>query len=250
MAIKKRYRPGLGNTNLYWFDSVNSPTLGASLWETFPAIAHLCDPSIAHVYFNDFHSANKATEDLILTQATAGTGVAGVLAGGVLTLNAGAVTDGQGPQVQLAGVDFFPAAGKTLWFECRVKVSHLTPDLFFGLAELDTTIFASSDMTTSNHIGFSSFTGDAVLLADANKAATRLNTLAVKTIVAATYVKLGFVIDGVTSITWYVDGVANATTYLTVDIPVVGLTPSFGVHATGTDQAIVDIDWVKCAQLR
>lgn len=246
MATRGQYK----NSNMYFRDNANSPAAGTSLWETFPALPHLCDPSIAHVYFNDFHTANKATEDWILTQATAGTGVAGVLAGGVFTLNAGATTDGQGPQIQLAGVDFFPAAGKHLWFETRLKVSHITGDFFFGLAELDTTIFASSDMTTANHIGFSSFTGDGILLFDANKATVRANTLAAKTLVAATYVKLGFYINGVTDITVWVDNVANATTIATANIPVLGLTPSFGVHATGTDQAVVDIDYIKVAQLR
>ncbi len=246
MATRARYRSG----NSYFYDNVNSPAIGTSLWETFPALAHLCDPSIAHVYFNDFHTATKDSESLILTQATAGTGVAGVLAGGVMTLTAGATTDGQGPQVQLAGVDFFPAAGKTLWFECRLKVSHTSPDLFVGLAELDTTVFASSDMTTANHIGFSSFTGDTILLADANKATVRVNTPALATLVADTYVKLGFVIDGVTTITWYVNGVANATTVATASIPVLGLTPTFGIHATGTDNASMYLDWLKVAQLR
>lgn len=246
MALRRRYRGG----NLFYYDSANSPTPGTSIWETFPALAHIQDPSIAHVYFNDFHTATKDAESLILTAAVTGTGVAGVLAGGVLTLNAGAVTDGQGPQVQVAGVDFFPAAGKTLWFETRLKTSFITGDFFFGLAELDTTIVAASDMTTANHIGFSSFTSDGVLLADANKATVRVHTLATNTLVAATYTKLGFVVDGVTSITFYVDGVANATTILTANIPVVGLTPSLAVHATGTDQAVVDVDWIRCAQLR
>ncbi len=246
MAIRGHYIGG----NLYFRDTVNSPAKGSSLWETCPILPALSDPSIMHYYFADFHSANKATEDWIITQATAGTAVAGVLAGGVFTLNAGAVTDAQGPQVQLAGVDFFPAAGKTLWFETRLKVSHITGDFFFGLSELDTTMIASSDMSTANQIGFGSFTGDGILLCDGNKASTRVNTTAATTLVAATYVKLGFIVDGVTTITFYVNGVANATTIATASIPVVGLTPSFSVHATGTDQAVVDIDWVRVAQLR
>ncbi len=253
MTTRSYNWPGVGSTgsNLNFADfDAGSPARGASMWQSCPIQAILADPFLGTIYRNDFQSFNKATEEWILTQATAGTGVAGVLANGVATLNAGAVTDGQGPQIQLAGVDYFPAAGKHLWFETRLKASHITGDFFFGLAELDTTIVASSDMTTSNHIGWSSFTGDGILLADANKATVRVVTLAAHTLVAATYVRLGFVINGVTSITWYVNGVASATTYLTANIPVVGLTPSFTVHATGTDQAVVDIDYLQVVQLR
>lgn len=226
-----------------------------TLWDTFPALAWLKDPHIAQHWFTDFTAFSKKISttgdgEWTLTAATSGTAVAGVLAGGVCTLDAGATTDGQGPQIQLNGTAFIPAANKDLWFECRLKTSHITGDFFFGLSETDTTIFASSDMTTSNHIGFSSFTGDGILLADANKATARVSTLAAKTLVAATYTTLGFYVNGVTSITFWVDNVANATTYATANIPIVALTPSFGVHATGTDQAIVDVDWVRVAQLR
>lgn len=92
--------------------------------------------------------------------------------------------------------------------------------------------------------------GDGVLLADVEKATARSNSLAVHTFVAATYVKLGFKVNGVSSVTFYVNGVPNATTIGTTNIPIVGLTPSYSVHATGTDQAVMDIDWVRVAQLR
>jgi hypothetical protein len=210
----------------------------------------LFDPEIGHHYFNDFHDLVKATDNWISTQATAGTNVAGTLAGGVLTMNAGATTDGQGPQLQLAGIDFLPAANKDLWFEVKVKNSFTTGDMFFGLAEIDTTLVASSDATTANHIGFSSFTGDGIFLRDANKASTRVNTGALHTLVADTYVRLGFKVTGVTSIQFYVNGVATGSTVATASIPIVGLTPSFTVHATGTNQDVVDIDWVKIFQLR
>ena len=229
----------------------NSPAIGASMWQGFDVLAANADPAYSHVFFDDFHSLATAADTWIETAATSGTIVAGVKAGGVATFDAGAATDGQGPQQQLAGVDFFPAAGKTLWYECRVNpLVFITGDFFFGLAELDTTIIASSDMTTANHIGFSCFTGDGILLCDANKATVRVATTAATTLVAATYVKLGFIVNGVTSITFYVNGVANATTIATASIPVVGLTPSFSVHATGTDQQLMNVDYVKVAQLR
>ena len=245
MSTRGRYIQG----NSYYFDDALSPAIGTSLWESCPMLPWLCDPSIMQHYFEDFTAFPKATDTWILTQATTGTGVAGAGPGGVLTIDAGAVTDGQGVNLQLAGIDFLPAAGKHIWFECRVKVSEVTGDLFFGLSEIDSTIVASSDMSTSNHIGFSSFTGDSIMLCDSNNATTRVHTLVGGTLVAATYAKLGFYVNGVTDITFWFNGVPNATKILTADIPVVGLTPSMVVHATGV-QTVATVDWIRCAQLR
>lgn len=234
-------------------NSGNSPYFGASaVWDGFDALASIMDPFYCHHFFDDFHVYAKAADTWILTAATSGTGVAGVKAGGVVTLDTGAATDGQGPQMQAAGVDFFPATGKTLWFECRVNpLVFITGDFFFGLAELDTSIVASSDMSTANHIGFQCFTGDGILLVTSAKASVAVTPYSAGyTLTAATYVRLGIVIKDATLATFYVNGVAVATTVATANIPVVGLTPSVSVHATGTDQQILDVDYVKCVQLR
>jgi hypothetical protein len=252
MSTKSYYAGGLGSSGpqLNFTDDLLSPAKGTSLWQSCPLLAIMEDPTVGHIHFDDFHQLTKAADNWILTAATTGTAVAGVLAGGVATLDAGAITDGQGPQIQSAGVDFIPAAGKDLWFETRLKVSHVSGDFFFGLTALDTTLVATSALTISDGIGFESFTGDGVLVASSEKATVRGTVAAVKTLVAATYVKLGFVVRGVTDVTFYVDGVANATLLLTANIPVLALTPGFTVHATGTDQAVLDIDWVKVVQLR
>jgi hypothetical protein len=247
MANRGRYT----RQNLFFYDVARggvSPS--QSLWSDCPMLPWLCDPTLMHVYFNDFHSANKATEEWILTQAVSGTAVAGTLAGGVFTLGAGATTNHQGPNVQLAGVDFVPAAGKDIWFEARVKVNVLTGRYFVGLAELDTTIIASGAMTTDNHIGFSSLAGAGVVNLDSEKATAGLATTAVHTFVADTYVKLGFKVSGVTSIQAYVNGVAVGDPNPTANVPIVGLTPSLVVHATGTGTPAMDIDWIRVAQLR
>ena len=251
MSTKSYYAGGLGSAGpqLNFTDDLLSPARGTSLWQSCPLLAIMMDPSVGNFFLDHFHALTKSSEDWILTQATAGTAVAGALAGGVATLNAGAVTDGQGPQIQNAGTEFIPAAGKNLWFETKVKVSHITGDFFFGLAELDTTLVASSALTISNGIGFESFTGDGVLVASSEKATVRGTVAAVHTLVAATYVKLGFIIRGVDSVEFWINGVPHATMLLTANIPVLALTPSFTVHATGTDQAVLDIDYVQCVQL-
>lgn len=240
-----------GSRRTSWYDPTIQTTYATdALWKDCPLLESIFDPTVGYYYFNDFIVLDKGTEDIILTQATTGTGVAGSGAGGIFTLDAGAVTDGQGPQIQLAGIDFLPAAGKDIWFEIKLRDSFITGDLFVGLAEIDTTITATSDTTTANHIGLSSYTGDGILLRDCNKASTRVNTGAISTLVASTYTRLGFKVSGVTSVQFYVDGVAAGSTVATASIPVVGLTPSVSIHATGTNRDVVDIDWIRCFQLR
>lgn len=209
----------------------------------------LDDPRYARCLFERFAPFNKAAEAWILTQATSGTGVPNALAGSGARLDAGAVIDGQGPQIQLAGGGWIPAAGKDLWFETKVKDSFITGDFFFGLAEIDTTIIATSDMTTANHIGFSCFTGDGILLADCAKASTRVHTQAMNTLVADAYVTLGFRVNGVTDVTFYVNDVVVGTAILTANIPIVSLTPSIVVHATGTNRDVVDVAYIRAMQL-
>jgi hypothetical protein len=207
------------------------------------------DPMYGYYFFDRFSPFNKSAEAWILTQATTGTGVADTLPGGGAAFDAGAVTDGQGPQIQLAGTPITPAAGKDIWFECRLKDSFITGDLFVGLAPIDTTLMASSDMTTSNHIGFSCVTGDGILLCDANKAGVRVATTPAHTLVADTFVKLGFRVRGVTDITFFVNDQELSTLVLTANIPVVGLTPSFSIHATGTNRDVVKMSYIRCLQL-
>lgn len=252
MSTRSYYAGGLGSagSQLNFTDDLLSPVKGTSLWQSCPMLAILLDPAVGHMFKDDFHQLTKAADNWILSVVTTGTAVAGALVGGVATMDAGAVTDGQGPQIQSAGVDFHPAAGKHIWFETRVKVSHISGDFFFGLAELDTTILSTTAITTANHIGFKSLTGNGVLIGTGAKAAAEGTVAAVHTLVAATYVKLGFIVNGVDSITFYVNGVANATTLATANVPIVGLTPSFVVHATGTDQAVLDDDIVQAVQLR
>jgi hypothetical protein len=221
----------------------------AGLWLGAPMMRVLTDPTYAYYFFDDFSYVQKSSEAWILTQATTGTAVKSGQS--LLTMNAGAATDGQGPQMQLAGLDLKPAANKHIWFEVRLKDSFITGDFFFGLANLDTTLIASSAVTMTDYIGFASFTGDGVLdLVTSSASGTQGITAGVKTLGAATFVRLGFYVDGLTSVTPYIDGVAGTPMAIAARIPIVGLTPSLTVHATGTNQDVVDVDWVRALQLR
>lgn len=188
------------------------------------------------------------------TQATSGTFALGNLEGGVALADSGATTDNQGINVQLggtAGASFVAPALGLLLFEARVKISTAMssgPQFFAGLWATDTTIIASGALSTSaTYCGFSSVTDDGVLLGASGNGTTAETASSIKTLVADTYVWLGFIIKDRTTITFYVDGVKKDDTN-TVSIPTTtAMRPSFVCQSSGTLQPIMSIDRFRCA---
>jgi len=193
------------------------------------------------------------THDWVLTQATAGTVAPDTAAiGGAVLLDCNSTTNNQGVQIQLGGAvgaaSFIASAASKIYFEARVKIADIgstTCQMFAGLAVVDTSVFASAANSTANHIGFEAINTTAMGI-HSEKAGSRSSTAAVHTVVDDDYVKLGFVVDGLTKITPYVNGVAQ--TAITSNIPIVGMTPSFVCHSSGTTDPIVHVDWVACYQ--
>ncbi len=199
--------------------------------------------------FLTFDDENK----WVLTQATAGTAALDVAAkGGVLLLDSASSTNNQGVQIQLGGAagasSFIANANSKIYYEARVKIADIgstTCQMFAGLAIVDTSVFASAANSTANHIGFEAINTTAMGI-HSEKAGSRSSTAAVHTVADDAYVKLGFVVDGLTKITPYVNGVAKDA--ITTNIPIVALTPSFVCHSSGTTDPIVHVDWVACFQ--
>jgi hypothetical protein len=200
-------------------------------------------------FANDFLS-NGDISDWTLTQATSGTAVNGDARGGVVDIDAGATTDGQGVNLQYgAGESFLPAANKTICVEMNVKNSLVSGDFFFGLSEEDSTLITTGGGNTSaNHVGFESVSGNGVILFHGEKATARgTATETIHTFAAATEVLLGFRINGLTNIEVYVNRVMVSDTILTANIPIVEMTPSIVVQADGT-RPVVSFDWFDCFQ--
>jgi hypothetical protein len=199
--------------------------------------------------FLTFDDENK----WVLTQASAGTAALDVAAkGGVLLLDSASSTNNQGVQIQLGGAagasSFIANANSKIYYEARVKIADIgstTCQMFAGLAIVDTSVFASAANSTANHIGFEAINTTAMGI-HSEKAGSRSSTAAVHTVADDAYVKLGFVVDGLTKITPYVNGVAKDA--ITTNIPIVALTPSFVCHSSGTTDPIVHVDWVACVQ--
>ena len=238
-------------TPLVSYQGANSGRgLSPALWAKQPR--DFQDLSVGFGITDDFLTFDDENK-WVLTQATAGTVALDVAAkGGVLLLDSNSTTNNQGVQIQLGGAagasSFIPSATSKIYYEARIKAADIgstTCQVFAGLAIVDTSVFASAANSTANHIGYEAINSTAVGI-HSEKAGTRSSTASAHTLVDDTYVKLGFVVDGLTSVTPFVNGVAK--TAITTNIPIVALTPSFVCHSSGTTDPILHVDWVSVYQ--
>jgi hypothetical protein len=244
--------------SLNFYDKTHNPSFPVGMWADCPLNAIAADPSVGFVFFEDFTGPMQgdatATTNLdgwTCTQST--TGAVNMLdeAGGILEIDSASATVTQGLNVQATeSVIFTPAADKDIWFETRVRVDEaLTAELFFGLSVADTSIIATSANSSANHIGWQCVTDDGVLLFSAEKAGAGA-TKSSNTLVEDTFVRLGFKVNGVTDIEFWVDDAKQSTTHVTANIPIVAMCPSFVCQSDGSQDPIVGLDYVKCVQLR
>lgn len=234
-------------SNLAFRDTDYSPARGVSLWESCPILALNQDPRTGHIFFDDFHDFKLSGTDIGWTRTAtgAGTSVISDAAGGVL-LNTNAAADNDMIQIQWNSEIFAIATGKPLWFEARVKTSDATQsDLYVGLAVLDTSIVVSEP---SDGIWWRKNDGDANLDFATAASSTETATTALATLVADTWVRLGFFYDGAGSVLAYVDGVLKATH--TTNIPSTELTPSFAIQNGEAVAKTGSVDYIKVVQIR
>jgi hypothetical protein len=71
----------------------------------------------------------------------------------------------------------------------------------------------------------------------------------VKLLVEDTYVRLGFLLTGITRVVPFVDGAAGTAITIT-SCPIVDMAMSFVCQSEGTNDPIVSLDWAYCVQLR
>lgn len=218
------------------------------------------DRNRGFVIEDDFEGVPAATTGTVgkwvATAATAGTfgGIAGE--GGLAECDSASGTADQGIQIQRHNASILPAANRKIWYEFRGKVIDLVTNaqLFMGLSELDTTIFAAGANTSANHVGFEA---NAVSIAanpgklqfEGEKAGARAEVANVKTLAEDTFFKAGFYINGLTDVTIVVDGVINGTKIVTANIPIVAVAPTFACLSEGASDPILTLDWMRCAVL-
>lgn len=225
--------------------------LSAALWHKCPRSAIEANPDFGWGFMDNLQRG-VPTDVWTVTNATAGTFAMDTVFGSVALADSASTTATQGVQVQRTVSIFKPIAQADIYFEARVKAADIAtgPEFALGLHNVDTTIIASSAVSTTDHVSFTSVTDDGILLGNGEKAGTGTTTAALHTFVDDTYVKLGFKITGVDKVEFFVNGVqaAPATNLATANIPIVVLVPSLVCQTGGTTDPIVHLDWMACYQ--
>lgn len=241
-----------GSRRVSHYDPTLSTNYAGNLWADCPLLEYLHDPSIGTYLNETFQSYNAAatTGDWILTQATQGTAAISTAETGVLEIDSNSSTATQGANLQRVKSVFVPAAGKDLWYEVTFKIVDTfdKAEIFAGLSDVETAILASSANASDNHVGWQCVTDDGVLLFSCEKAGAGA-TRAAATIAEATYIQLGFKINGVTSIDQYINGVLTGTANVTANIPIVAMVPSFVCQSGGTNDPIMHVKRLRIFQL-
>jgi len=249
MATKSIWK----SKNLIIYDD-RYPSILSSLWKDCPLLAWYNDPSIGTYLFEDFNNYHAATlAGYTATQATSGTFTLGDEEYGTAVLNAGASTQHKGINVQKNGLMVKPAAGKTIWFECRFKATNPTKlQGFIGLASTDTTLMPSGVMDSSNseYIGAGSPTTAAGVAKLYGCKATTEGTVNSIFTFGTSYITFAMKIDGISNVYYSVDNVVGSNTLGTSYIPTNALTPSFICQSDGVSQPTLTIDYYRVFQLR
>jgi len=244
----------------FWDNQINT-TFQTGVWANSPILAMAIDPTVAYDFFEDWMNwkgvavATTAMAGWTVTQVNNGdVTTSDTMQGGVMVADTASTTQADGLNIQYTEgtLPFIPVAGQDIWYETKLKIVDdvSSVEFFAGLSDADTTIINGSDMTSANHIGFECISSSSLLFG-AEKAGTEATPVAATTLVNATFVRLGFHVNGVTDVTHYVNGVKIGTSILTANIPVVGLTPSFVCQAgSDTKDPILYVDWVRCVQVR
>lgn len=263
------------------YNSGNGPS---GFWEDCPVLQMLADPNVGYYFFDDFlDSFQDPTTTKIYgkylcldTGDCTLTATSDVLGGAVALL---CTTDNEDCGIRLGtGSPFVisdrAASAKKLWFEARVKVNAITNSLFGAFVGLtDETALAANfiadagnDFADKDLIGFwKDETDDStgahvhfVYQITGQDFVTKIDTVA--TLVANTFIKLGFVYDPAAEptkrIKVYVDGVEQSTYVTATDIATATfpdgeeMAPMAYVSAASASDGILTMDWWRIAQLR
>jgi hypothetical protein len=211
----------------------------------------------AYIEGSDF-SEFDADDDFVVTNATAGTADVIDGAGGILELDSASTTADQGVQVQHKTETILPAADKDILFECRLKITDTIDKVqfFAGLSILDTSLFASGENSSTDHVGIEANATTQAAAGGrldfvAEKGGTRGSTATVHTAVEDTFVILGFYIDGLNNTTPLIDGVAGTPIETgSTHLAVTELAATFACLSEGTNDPIVSLDWYYVVQVR
>jgi hypothetical protein len=165
-------------------------------------------------------------------------------AGGVLRITTDANED-DGVNAQLLGESFKLAAGNTLYYGIKAKMSEATQsDFFFGLAITDTDILGG----VTDRIGFQKIDGETAVKGMLEKDSTETLSPSILTL-DTSYHTYEWYLNSAGSVEMFVDAVSvwtPATTNLPNDEE---LRVTLQLLAGSAVARTCDIDWVRCYQI-
>ena len=189
----------------YYSPSTGNSMLSSKLWRGFNPPAMVGRPELGFIQIEDFYSIRP--EDFTLTQG----GSAGTIAlsdahgsTGVAAIASGDEDAGDGPNVQWHdGPAVLPVAGVTVCHEWRLKVDQIAhADYFFGMASIDTSVTSTFP---TDYAGFFVI-DDGAGLSFGCQDGTEETEADVHTLVADTWFKVGWRLNGDQSVEIYVNG--------------------------------------------
>ena len=246
-----------GDVSIKWNATYLAATAAANgMWTDCPSRLDPNFASVAYELFDDFTEYdNTATVgNWAMTEAGTCTDVLDdVTAGGIVILSTQTTTDDAAVQITHAGAGFKLAAGKTLWFEARVRFTGVatTSEVSLGLVNSGEDLIAVGDVLPQDGISFSMQNGAAAMAFTCSMDGTNTGAVAaVHTLVTTAWTTFGFLVSGITSVTPYVNGVAGTAATATLCTDEL-LTPYFLVrNGNATGARTLEIDYVRVVQIR
>lgn len=260
-------RIGLGpNNELIIAGSQVTPATPADLWKFAPPIG--ADPSVAHVFFDDFIYPASATVSDVTAWTSAGDGGTGTnafqdTAGGVFNLVT-AAADNDYHELTSVAENWLFAAGKELWFEARFKIAEAATNestWWFGLTDTLTTggMQANTSGPLATYDGALIFTQEASLAVqfETSNAGTQVTNATMATYVSDTWSRAGFYFDGTATTSTITPYFHNGTSWTVGTAHSITLSGLEEMHAVcgvkagpGGGAETLQIDYVKIVQLR
>lgn len=242
-----------------------------SIWHRFNPLEFAQDPSMGYLFHEDFNGFPCPATNLTLGVknwraflSDGGT----ILDGGIANMTSIQMTANDDNEAVVlaqttAGIRITSNSGRQVAFEARLKVDTISDTkngLFVGLFEpIDPTATShmpdDGTLADENFIGFHRLEGDGDKIDIVYKAdgQTQQSFTDALTLVAGTFVKVGFFFDGAETLKFYLDGAEYATARLDkTDLDAatfpddINLAPAIGYKAaTGTTEGSNFFHWVR-----
>lgn len=207
------------------------------------------DPSLAHVYFNDFDIYTASDWTVTETQAGATQAIVAGGDGGQLALTNSAADDDINAVV-LANLTFLLDSSKSFWMKARLKASDVVQsDILFGLMNTMTAF------NPTNGVYIFKNDGETPLRLSLEKAGTTTNasgTSAVTAVANDTFVEVAITYlasEGVVKA--WVNGTVFATISDLTNLPnTIAVAPAFGIRNGEAAAKTLTVDYVMFAKQR